>query len=1321
MLGALVGGFVSTHLLEILGFTVALSAFIFLTIGAFNLATRGMKEAKLNASEFGKLLLISSAIMILGGVIMTMYLPLVLGSLAFSVALGTFILLTIGALNLATQGMGDAVKNAKEFVMLIGTCAAVMVLGGLIVTMYMPLILGSFVFTVLLSLFILTTIGALNLATKGINEAAKNAKEFAILIGISAAVMLLGGLIILNYTKIILGSLGFAILLGAFIFLTIGALNLATKGMNDAAKNAKEFAILIGISAAALLIGGLFMLIPGMPLAVLEFAGIFVLFLGITLFAYALASKHIKEAKKTAIGFGVVVLLTSIALLLGGGVFLSYPGLDIECLKFAGISALFIAIFGVAIWLLGKLKKKDLIQGELALAGIAVLIAGFGYAFTFVAEAMDMISKVKDPWTQLGIMGTVFGAMILLVAGVTALIATTGVGGLVIAAAEAAIAGIVGIIWELGKAMSAIAQSMADLDKVKDFDSESVVKAIGNYISLIPELMPLASPKIVISMLAVKSSVGSMSEAILAIATSVKAVCDLKTEDGRQLTSADFTLAAENIKSVVTILGRSLIEVYEENEDMFSSGSTIGDLLGMDTIFSRVAKSCATMGQLITDISAGVKDFADLKMPIYGKNGKIIGYRSMNEKDFENAGKSIAQVVTCIGEALIGVYDGHEDMFEWKLIGDNPFAMVSKSCLTMGKLITDISAGVKDFAELRIPIYDVNGKITGYREMDMMDFINAGINVGLVITCLANAIMAVYKDPKNKYMFTDPSKWHTSADKTPFGMVVKAMTGVGTLVKDGAAAIKEIANMKVDFADLENKGSGENIQYGKVSKIVTIIARSIKDAYDLNPAIFTDDSFWHTDPQKTPFGMVMQCLNNVIPLVKNAAAAINDISKMNFKSTDLDESGELYKKINGIVSVIPKATIDIMTNETYKEYLTNSDYLETYENMKSAYSKFSEIIKAVIGCYDSINKLEYDSKKIYSMKDTIKRMMLSLCNVITDKDILNLLDSEIFKNDKKSDKIKLSDITASFEEFNEIIEEVNTAYDSINKSLSNLGVKDNDTTVITTITSNLNTMISKLSESIKLNTISLDAKSVNNFSTNVSSFYSSIETLARAYKLIPEDLSNYGNVVKAMGEINYKISKIPNLEAFNAEQQTLEKYVITLNNLDLTKVKALSNLMSIMNELSTKLGALDNFTEVLNKKISATLANLANQIKISGDIINKADNLQKKRHEAIKDSIKEIQHIMNQKLIVEVNHNSQNEGSEIREDIPTGGTATDEFNGAPYITTDDKQSGVLAGTQTGGNGSFNRVNAGRVDYSYLKDAIREALLNADITVTLKKN
>ncbi len=1377
LLGAFVGGYVLDNFFEIIGFTTTLSLFIFLTIGAFNLATKGMQEAKLNADEFTMLLIVSSGIMLLGGAIMTLYWPLVLGSLGFSVALGAFILMTIGAYKIASKGLDSSIKTAEDLVILVGIAAGVMLIGGTLFALYpwlmattllfgvyltafvvgvtflfnwagglvddatsgaqkfailvgvatVSLLLGGFLFMVYpwmtlttllfgvyLTAFVVGVTFLFNTIGGSLDEAVSSADKFAILVGVSALALCLGGFLFQKYPWMMLTTLLFGVYLAAFVGAVVFTFGFASKFIERAEIDALNLAKVIGISAAAMLIGGLFMLIPGMPLAVLEFTGIFILFLGATLLAYTIASKHIKEAKQTAIGFGVVVLLTSIALLVGGGLFLYFPGLDMECLKFAGISTLFIAIFGVAIWLLGKIKKKDLIQGELALAGIAVLIGGFGYAFTFVAEAMDMISKVNDPWGQLLIMGTIFGAMIALVAGVTAIIAFTGVGGPAIAAAEGIIAGVIGIIWLLGKAMSAIAQSMADLDKVKDLDFDKVEEAISGYVSLPGSLMPLANPAILVSMLAVKASVWAMSEAILAIATSVKAVCDLKTEDGRQLTSQDFTLAAENIKSVVTILGRSLIEVYDGNEEMFSSGSTIGDLLGADSKFSRVAKSCATMGQLITDISAGVKDFADLKMPIYDENGKIKGYRSMNDKDFETAGKSIAQVVTTIGTALIGVYDGHAEMFEWKLIGDNPFAMVSKSCLTMGKLITNISAGVKDFAELRMPMYDENtGQIKGYREMDFKDFIKAGLNIGIVLTCIATAIKGVYDDPKNKYMFTDPSTWHTSADKTPFGMVVKAMTGVGTLIKDSASAIKEIAEMQLDFTGLEGAD-------GKVARIVSVLAASVRSVYDNNKEIFTDDSFWHEDPQKTPFGMVTQCLNNVIPLVKNTVATVDDIAKMKFTGNDLTKGGKLYAKINSIIGVIPKAVIDIIRDKTYGEYLKDSDYFEIYENMKTSYSKFSDVIEEIIGSYDSINKIEYDDKKINSMKHTVKLMILSLCNVITDPDILNILESEIFKNNKKSDKNKLSVIASAFEEFNEIIEEVSTAYDSINKSLSSLGVNDNDTTVITTITSNLNTMISKLSESITLNTISLDAEKVNSFSANVSSFYSSIETLTRAYKLIPDDLSNYDNVVKAMGGINSKISETPNLDSFNAEQKALENYVITLNNLDLTKVQTLSNLMSVMNELATKLGSLDKFTNVLNNKISATLNNLASQIKTSGDIINKADELQKKRHEAIKASIKEIQDIMDKKLIVEVNHNEIQSTTGDYPEQPIGQNSTPSFleragnalGGLFGFNNEDSQNSNGANVSHVSNNTQPLGSVGGIDYDRLKRAIMQAIMEA---------
>ena len=186
--------------------------------------------------------------------------------------------------------------------------------------------------------------------------------------------------------------------------------------------------------------------------------------------------------------------------------------------------------------------------------------------------------------------------------------------------------------------------------------------------------------------------------------------------------------------------------------------------------------------------------------------------------------------------------------------------------------------------------------------MGPMDFMTASLNIGLVITTLANALIKTYNN--NKEIFTDPSTWHNNADKTPMGMVTKALGGVGTLIKDAALGIKEIVGMKLDSAILDElQGTKEkNYKDGKVGRIISILADSILQTYNSNPKIFKDDSFWHNDPEKTPFGMVMQCLLKVTPFVQEAIKNVNDISKIEgLTSAELSEKGELYKKIQGVV------------------------------------------------------------------------------------------------------------------------------------------------------------------------------------------------------------------------------------------------------------------------------------------------------------------------------------------------------------------------------------------------------------------------------------
>ena len=1459
ILAAFIGKYVADHFLEVLGFTATLGLFICLVIGALNVATKGVKEAIRSAEDFGKLLLITAGIMILGASILILFPGLFIGSIMFATTLGLFIYLVIGAFNLASKNLNSAILDVKrvalivsmsalilligasllqnqwvalgaleftvlltafifgvtwaygiarktiaqdiktsyEFLVLVGMSITSLMIGGYLLKDQM-VALGALEFTVLLTAFIfgvtwaygmarkqikqdiktsyefamligvsalslyiggyliaqnpwmigaITTFGILlatfifgiinvyQMATNGIRKSEKDARTFAMIVGISAAAMLLGGLFML-IPGMLVSVPAFATLLSGFVFAVLFIFKKYGSSVKGAKKDAEKFAVIVGISAAALLIGGLFMLIPGLPGAATTFAVLMSAFMLGILGAYSLFGPQIKKSKSFAKEFSIVVGMTAAALLIGGLLLLQYPGLANTCIAFALLSCGFIAAFSIAIKFLGKLSKKQLIQGELALSGIAVIIGLMGYAFTYVAEAADALSKVQDPWKQVSIMGVIILAIAGIVVGLGA-IAMSGLGAGAIALGELFLAGMIGIIVLMGEAVSCMAKAMKDLNVVKDIKSKDILNPIKTFLSLVPELMPLANPLVAIAIASASATVESISNAIMNIATAVGKAADMKTSDGRFLTSEDFTLAAENVKTVVEVLGGALIQAYEEHPDIFSSGSTlgdffgsdtklskvakscmtlgqviteisagvkdfadlkmpiyrngkivdyrtmtpedfqnasdavknvvttlgqalidiykenseiftagsIGDLLGMDTPFSRVAKSCATLGELITDISAGIKDFAELKMPIY-KDGKIADYRPMTPKDFKNAAKSVKSVVTTLGRALIDIYKDNEEMFGWRLIGDNPFAMVCKSTSEMGNLISSISAGIKDYADLRMPIYDENGKIVGHRPMGPLDFSNATNNIGIVLTTLSNALISTYK--ANPTMFTDPSSWHTSADKTPIGMVAKSLGGVGTLIKDAALGIKEVAAMNLDEKTLIELGGDPNVKTdnGKVGKIVSILADSILQTYNSNPKIFEDDSFWHTKPEKTPFGMVMQCLNQVTPFIQEVIKNVDDINKMEgLTSAQLAENGEVYKKIKGVVRVLPAAIISLLDTKKYKDYLEEEDNIEKLQNMSSMFTSFAEMTTNASNSVKTILEMDFgeNDKKFNSTMTHLADLISGVASTISNQ--LNLY-SNLFKTDSSTQMLKV------FKNVTSIVEELYKSYNKILESFSLIGISATDSTNLDNIIRNLDKMIVNGVEAILYSPALSDGVTMNKFSGNMDIFSSSIDKLITTYSRVPKDATIYDNVVKAIEDVNSKISEINNVDAFKQEQEALSKYVLTINNLDLTKTRALTSLMEAMNELATKLGALDKFTDTLNKKISITLAKLAEEIRKSGNIIYKADELQNRRQRAIKESITEIQKLMSKKLEVEIGGELDDEGKPVPKSNP---------------------------------------------------------------------
>jgi hypothetical protein len=73
--------------------------------------------------------------------------------------------------------------------------------------------------------------------------------------------------------------------------------------------------------------------------------------------------------------------------------------------------------------------------------------------------------------------------------------------------------------------------------------------------------------------------------------------------------------------------------------------------------FSKVVTSLKTMGPMLSSIAEAIKDWADLRIPIY-EGTKKVGYETITSDMFPTAADHIKQVVTTLGQAILDVYKG---------------------------------------------------------------------------------------------------------------------------------------------------------------------------------------------------------------------------------------------------------------------------------------------------------------------------------------------------------------------------------------------------------------------------------------------------------------------------------------------------------------------------------------------------------------------------------------------------------------------------------------------------------------------------------------
>ena len=1115
-------------------FATELALFVGTVSKAYAKNMEAIGDSLENAKDFAVLVGLSAALLLTGGSLFIKYPKLITTTALFAAELGAFVYIVSAAYKKATDNIDENLDTAKSFAILVGLSAAILMTGGILMAQNNDTIWTNIVFATELFVFVALIGHAYETAAGVIKKNIKVAKDFTILVGLSAAVLITGGALMAENKDIIWTNVVFATELFAFIAVIGYAYEFAAKRINENIDVAKEFAILVGISAATMLIGGYLMSEnPDLWLGTAIFAATLGGFIVAVTLSYSMFAKHAKKMMGAAIALTALIVVSSVCILTAGMMILDNPGLDDAIVTFAITTGGLVGAFAIMVGLLGSMKATDLVFGVVAVAIITAIIDNFVDTFAKINEIANIMDEDKMDAAMTSMLYIIGGACVLV--GVFAGLITLGalfgggmpprggIGAVVVAAvigtAEVAAYGLVRIIDAMAIAMLHMADASNALANMKVPDVDKVFSFIGKFIAIGAALIPLAQPWYIPIMTVARINICGIASVLNTIGAAIQSFASLtvpeidangKINGERKLQESDFTDAANNIEKIITTIGGALINTYNKNKSMFSAGNTIKDLLGMDTPFSRVCKSCANMGNMISDIADGVRDYAQFRINTYDKNGKKNGSRPFTSKDFTDAANNIETIITTLGNAVIKTYNGNEHLFTdtkkwWQAGVRTPFAMVVKAVSGLGNMISDIAEGVRDYAQLRIAIYDKNGKKVGSREMTPADFLLAGINVGTVLTTLGNAVITAYKG--NEHLFTDSSTWHTDANKTPFAMVVKAMTGTGKLISEGAKAVEDVLNMKTDWSQTDVDD--------KVGKIIGTLVSSIEK--EANKPAFQDNSLFglfSNNADRSPFSMVKFALQGTSKLIDEGIAVIDKVNKINTPDAKV-----LRKKTDAIFGVLVdsiagKAKDPAFKDKSFFSIISGDDPEDTpFGIVKAATAGSSKLIDEAIGVIDRVLKLKVNTKTIGGI---VKSIVSAIPNSILGSTLYYKSGNTLTEDDKAIrewwEDPDFSNINSTYTEMNTLINTVLSTYNAIAK----LTTGENGANV-DTIKNDIGKMLNGIPNVFASLNLTQDVKVIEEYTKKFGKYAEAIENVTDIYSTVWDLLDDLNSTENTNG------------------------------------------------------------------------------------------------------------------------------------------------------------------------------------------------------------
>lgn len=713
LFGTLMMSFINP--LSLISFTVSLGAFIFGILWVYSKISKDQLESSFSsAKDLGLLIALSGAVLVFGSLFMKFV--NITELFGFAGTLWLFISGIIVIYAAFAKDIKETFTSAYDLGLLIAISGGTLILGSLFYHFInwddlvgFSLTLGAFIFGIL---------GIYAFLNKWFGNAMKGAKEFSILLGVSAGLLILGALIgnwvWENWKPIV----KFGIMLFAFVSI-FGAVWCGLSWMfKKSLKGAKEFAILVTVSAVAMLLGPALINLYGKELGsnywerlgAIAVWGItlggFVLLVG---WALSLANKNGKSSILGALALSVAIGVAAAALI-AGPILLKRD--HVEWYEVGGFAVLLAGfIFGMT-YLLNFVGDSLMTLAKGALAVVLIGAIAYGAAWV-VKEISDMLFDVhwEDLLNGLGQMGLVFGAVGTVMGILGAIVTGTGGVALLMAAGGAAILGMIeGLVWGAAKVINAIANSMMNLDKAaKIFKDGNNVQSMMEMINAFGNVLKLLCDKISLKMAAklttIMPGVIMGISALSMIGNVVKDwanmwVSDIDPKTGkkkgyRKLTDTEISTAITNIKTVIEAIGTAIRNVIDDpkNKDMFAEGFLSGK-----SPFRVVMESFKYSGDVLSSIAEGVKQWSSMAIPNgFDDKGKPKGYISLNDAALTHAQENIENVLTAIGQAIVNTINGHKNLFS---TGENsPAIIAAKSINITSQALMNIADVIKKLSD----------------------------------------------------------------------------------------------------------------------------------------------------------------------------------------------------------------------------------------------------------------------------------------------------------------------------------------------------------------------------------------------------------------------------------------------------------------------------------------------------------------------------------------------------------------------------------------------------------------------------------------------